>query len=174
MASRLGAFVFMPLAAPKPCMQPGCKVLATDGTSRCMSHKVVRDSFGDKRRGTRHERGYGSAWSKARIRILRRDAGICQPCQREGHVHRGTEVDHVTPKAEGGTDDDGNLQTICTAAHRAKTQAEAARGRGLGPHQGGADGLSGQGGGGGKSGPQDAGTDPLVKFSCAQVMGIFS
>jgi hypothetical protein len=45
----------------------------------------------------------------------------------------GTEVDHILPKAEGGTDDDTNLQTICKARHRIKTQAEAARARGLTP-----------------------------------------
>lgn len=39
-----------------------------------------------------------------------------------------TEVDHITPKASGGTDDPANLQGICKACHRAKTQDEAARG----------------------------------------------
>ena len=129
MAESLGALSFMPLAAPKPCTQPGCNALVHDGSSRCMAHKVRRDSFADKRRGSRHERGYGSAWDRQRQRILRRDAGICQACLPLGFVHVGTEVDHIVPRFEGGTDDDANLQTICTAQHRAKTQAEAARAR---------------------------------------------
>ena len=39
-----------------------------------------------------------------------------------------TEVDHVIPQAEGGSEDESNLQAICTDCHKAKTQAEAARG----------------------------------------------
>ena len=87
--------------------------------------------FSDLRRGSRHERGYGSAWDKTRARIMMRDGGICQPCLKLGSVHPGTEVDHRTPKAQGGTDDDDNLQTICKDAHRAKTVVEALHARGL-------------------------------------------
>lgn len=119
----------MPTAAPKPCIV--CRALVHDGTTRCSAHKVAPGTFADERRGSRHERGYGSAWDKTRARILRRDAGICQACAKLGHVHRGTEVDHVVPKAEGGSDDDSNLQTICTSAHRVKTAAEAQRARGV-------------------------------------------
>lgn len=90
-----------------------------------MAHKVRPGSFGDKLRGSRHERGYGTAWDKLRQRVLLRDGGICQHCLHEsGAVHVGTEVDHRVPKAQGGTDDELNLQTICSAAHRVKTQAE--------------------------------------------------
>lgn len=121
----------MPAAAPRPCTHPSCGVLVRDGSSRCTKHKVLAGSFADRARGTRHERGYGSAWDRLRARILRRDAGICQPCLADGLVHQGTEVDHIIPKAQGGTDDDANLQTICTARHRAKTAAESAQGRGV-------------------------------------------
>lgn len=119
----------MPMAAPKPCSQPGCSVLVRDGTSRCAHHKIKPGSFADKRRGSRQSRGYGKEWDVKRTAILSRDHGICQPCLRDGHVHQGTHVDHVVPKAEGGTDDDSNLQTICAERHRAKTAAEAARAR---------------------------------------------
>lgn len=159
----------MPLAAPKPCSQPGCNVLAHDGTSRCTAHKVKRDSFGDKHRGSRHERGYGTAWDKARLRVLRRDAGICQLCLADGRVHRGTEVDHRVPKFEGGTDDDENLQTICRPRHREKTQQEAARARGGASPE--APAVSAwQAGGGQKSGAAEPRTDRLVKFSRAGVL----
>jgi 5-methylcytosine-specific restriction protein A len=106
-------------------------VLVHGGGSRCAAHKVTAGSFADKRRGTRHERGYGAVWVRIRERILRRDAGICQPCLRDGHVHQGTEVDHIVPKSQGGGDDDENLQVICKARHRTKTQAET-RGAGGG------------------------------------------
>jgi 5-methylcytosine-specific restriction protein A len=100
-----------------------------DGGSRCGKHPK-RAGFLDERRGSRHERGYGTAWDKLRKVILARDAGICQHCLRTtGELHAGTEVDHIVPKFEGGTDDESNLQTICREAHRAKTAEEAKRSR---------------------------------------------
>lgn len=38
-------------------------------------------------------------------------------------------ADHRTPKAEGGTDDRENYGGACEPCHKAKTAAEAARGR---------------------------------------------
>lgn len=146
----------MPTAAPKPCLQPGCGVLVRDGTSRCEAHKVAAGSFADKRRGSRHERGYGTAWDKTRARILRRDAGLCQACLRDGIVHPGNEVDHKVPKAQGGSDADENLELICTARHRAKTQREA------------------QGRGGEISAAPASRTEPPAAFFRAQVSGNFS
>lgn len=73
------------------------------------------------------QRGYGSAWRKLRLLVLRRDAGICQPCKKLGILHPGTEVDHIIPKAKGGTDDLDNLQGICTKAHERKTLEESGR-----------------------------------------------
>ncbi|WP_256218679.1 HNH endonuclease [Pseudomonas sp. NBRC 111130] len=34
--------------------------------------------------------------------------------------------------AEGGSDDESNLQSLCVPCHQAKTATEAARGRALG------------------------------------------
>jgi 5-methylcytosine-specific restriction protein A len=35
------------------------------------------------------------------------------------------EVDHIVPMANGGTDDDQNLEAICTGCHKVKTQKES-------------------------------------------------
>ena len=72
-------------------------------------------------RRSRHERGYGTAWDKLRIVILRRDKYLCQPCVRDGYTTTAQEVDHIIPKAKGGTDDEDNLQSICTPCHKHKT-----------------------------------------------------
>ena len=84
---------------------------------------------------SRHERGYGSAWVKLRERILKRDDYLCQPCQREGRITTATQVDHITPKAKGGGDEDGNLQAICDAHHAEKSAREAAEARGYRPRR---------------------------------------
>lgn len=74
---------------------------------------------------SRHERGYGRDWTKLRLRILARDLHLCQPCKRKGRATPATQVDHIVPKAKGGTDDEGNLQAICGPCHVAKTLIES-------------------------------------------------
>jgi 5-methylcytosine-specific restriction protein A len=118
----------MPKAAPRPCTAPGCSALVYGGGSRCAAHPH-ETSFASKRRGSRHERGYGTDWDKLRLQVLQRDAYVCQPHLREGLVHTGRIVDHIKNKAEGGTDDPSNLETVCDDYSREKTQAEAVRGR---------------------------------------------
>ena len=44
-------------------------------------------------------------------------------------------VDHIVPKAEGGTDADENLQAICKACHKLKTENESKRARDRGRGQ---------------------------------------
>jgi len=50
-----------------------------------------------------------------------------QPFCRCGRV--ATIRDHIIPLAEGGRDDDSNVQPLCARCHDAKTQREALRGR---------------------------------------------
>ena len=167
----------MPKAAPKPCAQVGCGVLVRDGSSRCEKHKVKAGTFADSRRGSRHARGYGTAWDKLRARVLSRDAGLCQPCLALGHTTPATQVDHITNKAQGGTDAEHNLQAICTPCHKAKTAQEAQQSRdthhrseagktsGPGASISGAPRTEGQQTGGGeKSAAPVLGTERLVKL----------
>ena len=76
-------------------------------------------------RGTAKSRGYGWAWTKLRNLVMARGHGLCQPCKRAGRTSAASSVDHITPKAKGGTDDLDNLQCICARCHTAKTQAES-------------------------------------------------
>jgi 5-methylcytosine-specific restriction protein A len=92
----------------------------------------------DQQRGNRHERGYGYAWEKRRVKILQRDSGLCQPHLELGITAIGTQVDHKVSKAEaralGWTneqiEDEANLQTICDECHRDKTARESRKGGG--------------------------------------------
>jgi 5-methylcytosine-specific restriction protein A len=136
----LGASSFMPTAAPHPCTYAGCAALVHTG-SRCDQHRALRTgTFSDPARGSRQSRGYGAAWDKVRAHVLERDAGICQPCLKQGRTHLADEVDHVISKAEwkrrygteDGVDDPSNLQAINAKCHRAKTAREAAAARGRG------------------------------------------
>jgi len=69
----------------------------------------------------------GRPWRRLRIEVFERDLYTCQVCGRVGREHE-LDADHITSVAEGGTDDLGNLQTLCrTPCHRDKTAREAAR-----------------------------------------------
>lgn len=71
--------------------------------------------------GSRHQRGYGTAWDKLRLVILQRDLYLCQCDQCRGGDLRMTaasHVDHIKPKAQGGTDDPSNLRAVSKDCHR--------------------------------------------------------
>lgn len=42
-----------------------------------------------------------------------------------GRYTAATEVDHIIPKSQAGTDDSTNLQSICSACHKVKTALES-------------------------------------------------
>ena len=122
----------MPTAAPRPCRHPGCSNLVADGSGYCAAHKAAAKvgTWSDPYRGSRQDRGYGAEWERTRKRILRRDKGLCQVCLANGRYTPAKEVDHIHHKAAGGTEDDANLQAICSPCHQAKTAQEARQGRG--------------------------------------------
>lgn len=85
---------------------------------------------------TTTSRGYGAAWRRLRESIMVRDHGLCQVCARAGRIEPASEVDHIRNRADGGTDEPGNLQAICSECHRRKTSAEAAAHHARGPAPG--------------------------------------
>jgi 5-methylcytosine-specific restriction enzyme A len=115
----------MPSRPLRPCKHRGCPALVPGGGTYCEAHKAEEVKWKpDRERGNRHARGYDTTWTKTRARIMRRDCGICQPCKRAGRAAEAREVDHIVSKANGGTEDDANLQAICTPCHKAKTATE--------------------------------------------------
>lgn len=76
------------------------------------------------RRGSRHATGYGIAWDRLRLVILRRDNYLCVPCRLAGRITLAQAVDHIVPKARGGTDALENLQSICRPCHDRKSLEE--------------------------------------------------
>lgn len=85
-----------------------------------ISTKAVNDTHQPKSRWG-HGRG-GRPWRRKRDEIFKRDKYTCQVC---GRVGGELELDHILNVARGGTDDDSNLQTICTVCHKPKTHAES-------------------------------------------------
>jgi len=73
---------------------------------------------------SRHERGYGSSWDKVRLLVLKRDNGLCQCPRCHGKLTPANEVHHIIAKADGGTDDMDNLQSINHDCHVRLTHEE--------------------------------------------------
>lgn len=71
-------------------------------------------------------RGYGAAWRKLRLRILARDMHLCQceQCAQRAVPLPATDVDHIKPKAQGGTDDEQNLRALNRECHKRITQEQ--------------------------------------------------
>ncbi len=75
----------------------------------------------------RHARGYGYKWTTARTQALARDGHLCQPCLALRRYTPAAQVDHIIPKAKGGSDDLSNLQSICIPCHKAKTAQDSGK-----------------------------------------------
>jgi 5-methylcytosine-specific restriction protein A len=104
------------VVTPSVCSTPGCPNL-----NPCLEHKPKPWA-----NSQRKQRIGKSGWQQQADakRVLRRDHHRCAMC---GVL--ATEVDHVIPLAEGGTDTDANKQSLCHPHHAEKTKREAARGR---------------------------------------------
>jgi 5-methylcytosine-specific restriction protein A len=108
----------MPTRPPLPC--PRCRIVGCSPACRAIKREARRRY--DRSRGSSSERGYGAEWRKLRAAILRRDPW-CTDCGQE----KSTEVDHVVPKSEGGTDDPRNLRGMCKSCHSRKTALQDGR-----------------------------------------------
>jgi 5-methylcytosine-specific restriction endonuclease McrA len=65
-------------------------------------------------------------WPAIRLRVLRRDGWRCQLAYPDRCRGAASEVDHLIPATDGGTDAMSNLQAVCSPCHARKTGKEAA------------------------------------------------
>jgi 5-methylcytosine-specific restriction protein A len=111
----------MPYASSKICTRPGCAGLVRGGVcSVCGPRRKERDAQHDARRGTAASRGYDGRWQRIRMAYLKGHP-LCAECLKEHRVTVATDVDHIIPKRDGGSDADGNLQALCHSCHSRKT-----------------------------------------------------
>lgn len=125
--SACGVLNEMATRAKMICRHPGCGKLV-DIAGYCDKHKQDATGWFRTSKGSSSARGYGGRWRLLRQQVLERDSYLCCECARDGRVAAASDVDHIVPKSQGGTDDLSNLQSLCPRCHRAKTQTES-RGR---------------------------------------------
>jgi len=104
----------------RPCLTVGCPALVDKG--RCAAHR--RSDAPETRRGKTAERGYDAVWRRLRLLVLAEEP-ICRRCQHEFTA----DIDHVIPLR---VRPDlrlvrSNLQGLCRACHRVKTEEDKTR-----------------------------------------------
>jgi 5-methylcytosine-specific restriction protein A len=108
----------MPIAPGRACGWPGCHRLADrSGDSHCSVHRFLRDA----RRGTHN---YGPSWTFIRERVLVEEPW-CRLCAAADKRTPATQVDHILPKRDGGTDDRKNLRPLCHSCHSRRTAIDS-------------------------------------------------
>ena len=107
----------MPKAAPRVCTWPGCASLVPKG--RCAKHAAQAD----RERGTSRERGYTSAWQKARDAYLRLYPICAEHMRQGGRPVAASVVDHKKPHRGDMVLfwDSTNWQRLCKPCHDRKT-----------------------------------------------------
>jgi 5-methylcytosine-specific restriction endonuclease McrA len=75
----------------------------------------------------KRQRHWSYTGEKRRLKVLRRDNWECQ-IQGPGCLGTATTVDHIHPKAWGGTEDESNLRAACKPCNQSKgARADAVR-----------------------------------------------
>ena len=62
--------------------------------------------------------GMRPGWKRTRAAVLSRDGYRCVQCGATANL----DVDHITPRSQGGTDSMTNLRTMCASANRGAKQ----------------------------------------------------
>ena len=90
----------------------------TDSTSGyCSEHEKKQAKHYDKFvRSPEHSQRYGWQWRKLRARFLSVHA-LCEQCLSQGRYTAATEVHHIKPLSDGGTNEEKNLMPLCKACH---------------------------------------------------------
>jgi 5-methylcytosine-specific restriction protein A len=105
----------MPFKSQKPCAQPGCTNLVDHNVRYCDDHAQHNGrSGGDNSH-------YNYRWKQLRARYLSRHP-LCADCQQAGRLTPATEVHHVIPVAQGGSDRSENLLGLCKSCHSRRTR----------------------------------------------------
>jgi 5-methylcytosine-specific restriction protein A len=77
------------------------------------------------RRPSSSERGYDANWRRLRLLKLR----ASPMCEAEGCTAVAQHVDHVVALEHGGTNEDGNLRSLCHSCHSRRTVRDQQGGR---------------------------------------------
>lgn len=105
----------MPRKPKKPCKFPGCPRL-TDG-AYCSEHtRKMNAQYEKYNRCPETAKRYGTAWRIIRRRYIGQHP-LCEECLKRGLAVPAEHVHHIVPLADGGTNDESNLMSLCKSCH---------------------------------------------------------
>ena len=120
----------MPGKPKRPCRYKGCPNITDNPRGYCDVHAKLEFKEYDKFiRDPESRKRYGYQWKKIRARFLNQHP-LCEMCRRQGRYTAATEVHHIKPLAEGGTNDFNNLMALCKPCHSSITITATNRCRG--------------------------------------------
>ena len=93
--------------------------------------KVIKFQSNDDKRENSSRRNYGAKWRRLRDKTMDDIAidqgwpyALCQELLKHGERIKATDLDHITPRSLGGTEEPDNLQALCHSCHSIKTAKE--------------------------------------------------
>lgn len=120
----------LPTKAKRPCRYKTCPLLTDSASGYCPQHEKLMESNYNKFGRTSEEKSrYNYKWRKIRAIFLSRNP-LCEVCRQNGRFTTATEVHHIKPLADGGTNDFKNLMALCKSCHSRITLTTENRGRG--------------------------------------------
>lgn len=115
----------------RPCLEPRCPALVESATGgRCAQHARLsgRDGWSSRQQDGNVTRVRGRRLQRLREHLFSHEP-LCRVCYAAGRFALAAVRDHIVPLAEGGTDDETNIQPLCQDCSDEKTRAEAQRGQ---------------------------------------------
>jgi len=113
----------MPLRPSAPCHMPGCPARAVR-RGYCEAHALQAETrylvAHPDGRASAAARGYDQKWRRVRAAFLKAHPRCMWP----GCDALATDVDHMLPKSQGGSDSWSNLQALCHPHHSIKTDTQ--------------------------------------------------
>ena len=106
---------WMPSKPLKPCKYPGCPKLTKGQYCEEHAYKVAKE-YNKYSRSPDHNKSYGRNWRKIRNRYAAAHP-LCEQCLKEGRMTPMTEVHHILPIKQGGTNENSNLMSLCHSCH---------------------------------------------------------
>ena len=76
----------------------------------------MRDDYKRYERAPDSNKKYGRAWREIRSRYISAHP-LCELCLKEGRLTPVEEVHHIVPVSHGGSNDFGNLMSLCQSCH---------------------------------------------------------
>ena len=107
----------MPTKPKRPCRYGGCPNLTDSKTGYCEEHRgLTQRHYEHFARGYNQHERYGSGWRKVRDKYISAHP-LCEECEKRGRYVLANLVHHILPIADGGSNDEDNLMSLCTSCH---------------------------------------------------------